>query len=184
MLVILSQVVRKLGKRDQVVKVTGGYARNYLFPNGLATVATKGQLKAREHRMARMQSKLADEKVRAEAIKEKLDNQTIRIEGNVAKDSVKLFGAITSQDIVDLIQKEFGVELDKRQIGLLQPIKRVGVDRIQIDLHQEVDAFINIDVFNPHEPVPTTPEETEEVKTENIEAPAEITEAAPTPKNE
>jgi large subunit ribosomal protein L9 len=150
--VILTQVVPKLGKKDQVVKVARGYARNYLFPRGLAVVASKGQKEALQKRKARTQAKVIEEKEKAETLKEKLDEQTLRIAGNVAKGSTKLFGAVTSQDVVEAIQKEFGVSLDKKQVGLLNPIKRTGIYRIQIDLHQEVDAFINLDVYNPHEP--------------------------------
>jgi large subunit ribosomal protein L9 len=152
MKVILTQVIPKLGKQGQVVNVADGFARNYLFPRKMALVATKGQLKVLELRNARMATKMAEAKSHAEAVKEKLNNQLIRIEGKIGKEGTKLFGAVTSQDIVDLVHQQFGVSLDKRQVGLLQPIKRLGQYKIQVDLHQEVDAFLLLDVYNPNAP--------------------------------
>ena len=165
MKVILTQVIPKLGKQGQVVNVADGFARNYLFPRRLAVVATKGQLNALELRNARMANKIAEARTYAESLKEKLHEQVIRIEGKVGKDSSKLFGAVTAQDIVDLVGQQYGVNLDKRQIALLQPIKRLGQYKIQVDLHQDVDAFLQLDLYDPH-----ATEEKKEVEEEISEA--------------
>ncbi len=170
MKVILTQVIPKLGKQGQVVNVADGFARNYLFPRRMALVATKGQLKALELRNARMATKVAEARSHAEALKEKLNDQLIRIEGKAGKEGTKLFGAVTSQDIVDLIHQQFGLSLDKRQIGLLQPIKRLGQYKIQVDLHQDVDAFLHLDVYNPNAPkdiLPVVEDQPEEVPAES-----------------
>lgn len=172
MKVILKQLVPNLGKEGQVVTVRDGYARNYLFPRGLATLADKSQLKVLELRNAKLASKLADTKSTAVALGEKLNGQSVEIEAKVGKDQTRLFGAITSQDIVDALKKKHGVDLEKKQIGLLEPIKRLGHYVVELDLHREVDAKIDVHVFDPAAPVETAPA----AATTAPEAPAEVDE--------
>ncbi len=150
MKVILNQVVPHLGKKGQVVNVANGYARNYLFPKGYAVVATKGQLHALEVINARIAAKVAAEKDGAESNKEKIDGLSIEIQAKVGNDGKRLFGAITSQDIADRIKDSTGIELDKKQIALLHPIKRVGSYNIQVDLHRQVDAFVTLNIKDPN----------------------------------
>lgn len=152
MKIILLQTVPKLGKEGQVVTVKDGYARNYLFPKGLATLADKGQLAALEKRNARLAAKLAETKASAEALKGKIDGQLVSIEGKVGRELGKLFGAITSQDIADAIKAQLGVSVEKKQVALLEPIKRLGRHSILVDLHREVDAYITVRVFDPAHP--------------------------------
>jgi len=153
MRVILNQMVPKLGKEGQIVKVANGYARNYLFPRGLAVVASKGQLSALEKKLARMEAKIAASKASAEELKAKINGFEMKIVGKVAKDSTKLFGAVTAQDITDEINKAFSLNLEKKQIGLLEPIKKLGIYNIQVDLHRDVDAFVTVNVYDPDAPV-------------------------------
>jgi large subunit ribosomal protein L9 len=152
MKVILNQTVPKLGKEGQVVTVADGYARNYLFPRKLATFAEKGQIKALEARRARMDAKLAETKAAAEALKEKLHGQGVKVEAKVGKEGAKLFGAVTAQDVADAIAKQLGVTLEKKQVGVLEPIKRLGRFDIEIDLHRDVDATVKLHVFDPAHP--------------------------------
>jgi len=153
MKVILNQTVPRVGKAGQVATVKDGYARNYLFPKGLATVADKNQLKALEIRNQRMAAKLAETKSAAEAQKSKIDGVEVKIEAKVGKELGKLYGAITSQDIADALKAQHKFEVEKKQIGLLEPIKRLGVFSIAIDLHRDVDAHISVNVFDPAAPV-------------------------------
>ena len=148
MKIILKQTVPKLGKSGQVVTVKDGYARNYLFPKGLATVAERGQVAALDKRNERLAAKLSETKAAAEALLAKLDGNTVKIEGKVGRDHGKLFGAVTSQDIADAIKAQLGVEVEKKQIALLDPIKRLGRQKVLIDLHREVDAFVTVHVWN------------------------------------
>lgn len=169
MKVILKQTVPKVGKEGQVVNVADGYARNYLFARGLAIVADKKQLSALEKRNERIAAKLAGTKSDAEATGEQLNGTSIRISAKVGKDTGKLFGAVTAQDIADVIQKEAGVALEKKQVALHEPIKRLGNYQIEIDLHREVSAFVNLEIFDPEAPVAVAaPVATEPVSTENI----------------
>lgn len=148
MKVILQQTVHKLGKAGQVVSVADGFARNFLFPKGLARVADKAGIALLE----RLEEKAeADrEKGRDAAIKtaEKLQGTTLRLVGQTAKGNTKLFGAITSGDIVDALKKDSGVEVDKKAVALLHPIKRLGVYDVLIDLHRSADATIKVEVAN------------------------------------
>lgn len=147
MKVILKQAVPKLGKSGQVVNVKPGYARNFLFPKGMAVVAERGQLKALETINARLAAKLADTKAGAEAVGAKLNGQTVKIGAKVGGDG-KLFGAITSQDIADAIQAAFGETVEKKDVALLQPIKRTGKTPIEVDLHRDVDIRMTVLVFD------------------------------------
>lgn len=166
MKVILNQTVPKVGKEGTVVTVADGFARNYLFPRGLAIVADKNQLKALEIRNARLAAKSADAKSAAEALKAKLNGQSVKIAGQVGKDQGKLFGAITAQNIADAVKEQLGIAIDKRQVGVIEPIKKLGLHSVEIDLHREVDAKITVNVFDPAAPVeeaaPEAEAETEE----------------------
>lgn len=175
MKIILLATVPNLGKEGQVVNVKDGYARNFLFPRGLATVASKSQLQVLERKNARVAEKLAATRATADALKEKIDGITVKLEGKVGKDAGKLFGAITSQDIADAIKKTAGVDVDKRQVGLLDPIKRLGNYPLLVDLHRDVDAKITVIVFDPEAPVEAPAAEA---------APAAEEEAAPAAEEE
>lgn len=153
MKVILNQTVPKVGKQGQIVTVADGFARNFLFPQGLAIVAEKNQIKALETRNARVKAKGAATLSAAQTLKEKIEGQTVKIEGKVGKDAGKLFGAITAQDVADAIKKQLGIDVEKKNVGIIQPIKRLGTFPIEIDLHNEVDATINVNVFDPNAPV-------------------------------
>ncbi len=148
MRVILKQSVPKVGKEGQVVSVKPGFARNFLFPQGMAIVADKAQLKALEIRNSRIAQQLEDTKSGAEQQAEKLNGKSVRIQAK-AGELGRLFGAVTSQDVADAIKQDLGVELEKKQVGLLQPIKRLGTFSIEIDLHRLVDCEVNVEVFDP-----------------------------------
>lgn len=152
MKIILNQTVPKLGKAGQIVTVKDGYARNYLFPKGLATLAEKNQIAALEKRNARMAAKLAETKAAAESLQAKLDGGVVKLEGKVGRELGKLFGAFTSQDVADAVKAQLGVEVEKKQVALLEPIKRLGRHRVLIDLHRDVDAHITVHVFDPAHP--------------------------------
>lgn len=153
MKVILNQTVPKLGKEGQVVTVANGYARNFLFPRGLAIVADRNQLAALEKRKARMAAKVAESAAAAQAQGEKLHGQSVKIEGKVGRDAGKLFGAITAQDIADAIKSQLGEDIERKRIGLVNPIKRLGSYDVVLDLHPDVDATVSVVVFDPNAPV-------------------------------
>jgi large subunit ribosomal protein L9 len=162
MKVILNQTVPKVGKAGTVVTVADGFARNYLFPRKLAILADKKQVEALGKRNERIATLTAGEKAAAEALREKLNGGEVRLPGKVGKDTSKLFGAITSQDIVDAIKAKFSVALDKKQVALIDPIKKLGTHHVELDLHLQVSADILVTVFDPNAPVEKVAEPAEE----------------------
>lgn len=146
MKVVLKQMVPKLGKEGQVVNVADGYARNFLFPRGLAALAHKGELTRLERLQKKIESDLEKTRLSAGELGEKLNGLTVRVTGNTAKGQTKLFGAITSTDISNAIKETIGLEIDRHKIVLLHPIKRIGVYEVAVDLHRDVDAVIKVEV--------------------------------------
>lgn len=173
MKVILKQSVPKLGKEGNVVNVKSGYARNFLFPNGMAILADKTQVQALDKRNARLAAKLEETKVEAQNLAERLNGQTIRIPVKSGEGG-KLFGAITSQDIADVVAESLGTTLDKKQVLLAHPIKRLGRQVVELDLHRLVDCRITAIVFDPElgeaEEAEVEEEVTEEEAGESVEA--------------
>ena len=148
MRVILKQTVPKVGKEGQVVRVKNGFARNFLFPRGMAVVADKAQLRVLEARNKRLESQLADTKSAADESASKLDGKSVRIEVKSGTGQ-RLFGAVTAQDIADVIKDQLGVEIDRKIVGILQPIKQLGHFHIEIDLHRQVDCKVTVHVVDP-----------------------------------
>ena len=161
MKVILNQTVPKVGKAGTVVTVADGYGRNYLFPRGLAIIANRAQVDALEKRNARMAEKTATLKAGADALKTKIDGQTVKIEAKLGADGVRLNGAVTSTMIGEAIKAQLGVELEKKQIALHDPIKRLGSYTVDLDLHLSVHAVVNVTVFDPALVVAAAAEEVE-----------------------
>jgi len=151
MKVILNKTVPKVGKEGQIVNVSDGFARNFLFPRQLAIVAEKNQIAALERRHAKSAAKRAEGLTAAQQDAEKLNGQSIRIQGKVGTTG-RLFGAITAQDVADAIKAQLGQEVDRRKIALVQPIKRLGIHPVQLDLHHDVDAIVKVEVFDPEAP--------------------------------
>ena len=171
MKVILNKTVPKVGKEGQVVNVSDGFARNFLFPRQLAIVAEKNQLAALERRHAKNAAKRAEGLASAQQDAEKLNGAIVRIQSKVGSTG-RLFGAITAQDVADAIKAQLGQEVDRRKIALVQPIKRLGVHPVQLDLHHDVDAVVNVEVFDPEAPAYISERLAEETE-EGAAAPAE-----------
>lgn len=146
MKVILKQTVPKLGKEGQVVDVSDGYARNFLFPRGLAVLATPGALKQLERKIAKSAALAAQTKESAKKLAESLGGRTLRLVRKTAPGSTKLFGAVTAEHIAEGIKEQLGVEVDRKHVALLHPIKRLGVYEILLDLHREVEATVRLEV--------------------------------------
>lgn len=171
MKVILNQTVPKVGKAGTVVTVADGFARNYLFPRGLAILADRAQIESLAKRNERAASKVAGENAAAADLGSQLNGKEIRIEGKVGKDSTKLFGAITNADVAEAVKAQLGITLDKKQIALIDPIKRLGTHEVELDLHRDVDAKIRVVVFDPSAPTEPEPQTDSKAETE-AETPA------------
>ncbi|HZK24515.1 MAG TPA: 50S ribosomal protein L9 [Oscillospiraceae bacterium] len=144
MKVILAQDVKALGKKGDVKEVAEGYARNYLFPRGLAVEATGGQLKELQQQQQRTAEKQAKVLAEAERKAAKISGMQIEISMRVGENG-RLFGSVTSGDLAVALQKK-GVKVDKRKIELSEPIKNLGSYPLRIKLHSEVDASLTVKV--------------------------------------
>jgi large subunit ribosomal protein L9 len=144
--VILKEEIKGLGKALELVKVKNGFGHNYLFPRGLAVLATSGARKQLEQERALIEERLKQEKVQWQAIADKLQNVSVTIASRVAEGE-KLYGSVTAQDIANKL-KESGREIDRKNILLAEPIKQLGMYTIKIQLHKEVEAKIKLWVIS------------------------------------
>ena len=140
--VILLQDIEKLGRENDVVKVKDGYARNYLIPRNLAVLSSPNALKTLELRKKARQAKEQIKKKDLEELSKKINSLscTIAVESGVDD---KIFGTVTSEGIRNAIGQE-GVDIDKRNILIEEPIKKLGVYQVKIKLHPEVKAALRI----------------------------------------
>lgn len=146
MKVILKQDVKGLGKKDEIVNASDGYAKNYLIPRGIAVEATSGNV----NETINKQKALADKKQReldtAKDFASKLQGKTVTIKAK-AGESGKLFGAISGKDIADAIKNQFKIDIDKKKIVLDEPIKTVGEHNVEIRIYAGVVTKIIVSVI-------------------------------------
>ena len=143
--VVLSKNVSKLGTSGDLVEVAPGYARNYLIPQGLGTIATPGILRQVEQRREKeRQAKLA-ERQEAESRKTALKTIGRLVIRKQVGEANAIFGTVTSQEVADLIKEQAGLEVDKR--GITVPdINITGHYEVEVKLHPEVTATVDIEV--------------------------------------
>jgi len=142
--VILRDYVEKLGKRGEIVKVSDGYARNYLMARKLALPATEGNKKHVERERRIMETREAEEKSQAEAIASRLSTVDITIARRVGE-TEQLYGSVTATDISDFLKTK-GFEIDRRKLILPEPIKTIGEHDVPLKLHREVTAPLKVKV--------------------------------------
>ena len=140
--VILRQAVENLGKPGEIVKVSNGYARNFLLPRGVAFEATPGNLKRIQLERNRLEAAENERRGTAQGLAEKLEQVQLTFSSRVG-DEGKLFGSVTSADIAQQLEAQ-GFHVEKRQIDLHEPIKALGVYRIPIRLHADVKPEIRV----------------------------------------
>lgn len=142
MKVLLKQDVAKIGKKGEMLEVKEGYARNFLFPNGLAVEAVGGALKQHEEEKKAQDRRKAKEKEEAEVLAAKLKGLTITLRHKAGEEG-RLFGSITSAEIAEAL-KQKGFDIDKKKIHLEDPIRLVGTHSVTTKLHPEVVASIRV----------------------------------------
>src|SRR5215468_2310517 len=142
--VILRDHVEKLGKRGEIVKVSDGYARNYLLPRKLALPATEGNKRHVERERKIMESREAEEKSQAEAIASRLSTIDITIARRVG-DTEQLYGSVTAADISEFLKTK-GFEIDRRKLILPEAIKTLGEHDVPLKLHRDVTAPLKVKV--------------------------------------
>ena len=142
---VLNQDISKLGRAGDLVEVAPGYARNYLLPQKLAVNTTPGILKQVERRREAERQRLAELKVEAEAQKAALEKATSLIISKQEGENEAIFGTVTNQEVADLIQSATSIEIDRRTISVPE-IHKLGTYRVDIKLHPEVSATVEIRV--------------------------------------
>lgn len=145
MKVILLKDVKGQGKKGEVKDVAEGYARNFLFKNKLAVEATPGNLKALEAQKRKSAQKEQEQKEKAIKLKDELAELTLEMKAK-AGEGGRLFGSITSKQIAEKLEKDYGHKIDRRKIELDEPIRSLGYTTVPVKLHPEVSGSIKIHV--------------------------------------
>jgi large subunit ribosomal protein L9 len=143
--VVLQEDIRKLGIAGDLVEVAPGYARNYLFPRGLAVRTTPGVLKQVERRREEIRQRLEQIRQDAESMKTALETIGMFVIKKPVGEKEAIFGTVTSGDVAEAIQEATQKEVDRRDISVPE-INKLGEYKVTIKLHAEVTATINIRV--------------------------------------
>ncbi|MGC9110106.1 MAG: 50S ribosomal protein L9 [Caldimicrobium sp.] len=145
MQVILKKDIPKLGKAGDIIKVKDGFARNYLLPKGLAILANQKNLKALEKERRIILAKAERERKKAQSLAERLQGQTITLYRRVVEEG-RLYGSVSALDIVKALE-ERGIEIDKNQVLLEEPIKSIGVYEVKIKVGADLSVPIKVEVI-------------------------------------
>ncbi len=143
MKVILKENIKSIGKKDEVINVSDGYARNYLFAKNLAVEATPGNLAKLQTQKDSKQFKKSQEKEEAEKIAQRLSKLTIEIKVKAGENG-KIFGGISSKEIAEKLKENYQIEVDKKKIDLKEPIKTIGIKRVDIKLYEGVIGTVKV----------------------------------------
>ena len=144
MQVILLERVAKLGQMGEVVNVKDGYARNFLLPQGKALFASDANRQAFEGQKVQLEARNAETKGEAEKLAQRLDGEQFVIIRQ-ASDAGALYGSVSTRDAADAATGA-GFSIDRRQVALDAPIKELGIHKVTVTLHPEVDCTIELNV--------------------------------------
>ncbi len=143
MKVILLKELRGKGGEGDVIEVAPGFANNYLFTQGYAIKATKGNLRQLEERRnniaKREEVRIAD----ANKLAESLNDKTVKVIAQVG-DEGQLFGSVTAPNVADAIMNDLGIEVDRRRVELGKPIKTAGLHTVGISIYRDIKAKVNV----------------------------------------
>ena len=144
MKVILTQDVKGQGKKDQIIEVSDGYARNFLIPRKLAIVANAQAMSEAKNKEASKQHKIEVEKEEARKLAKQLESITVKIVEAAGNDN-RLYGAVTSKDISEKLAKDHNITIDKKKIVMPEPIKSFGTYKLEVKLYtSEITGSINV----------------------------------------
>lgn len=145
MKVILLADVKGTGKKQEIVNVSDGYARNFLFPKKLAVEATPGAAKEIERKQAAERQREMERRAAAEKKAASLRGKVITVVAKCGAQG-RLYGSVTGQEIADALRAQHGVEVDKRKIDLAEPIRAVGETEVVVKLYPEISAKMTVRV--------------------------------------
>ncbi len=147
MKVILLDNIKGVGKKDEVITASDGYARNFLFPKNLAVEANTENMSKLNAKKNSQQFKKNAEKENAEKIKQKL-NEIVLVVKVKSGESGKIFGGVTAKEISENLKNQFGIEIDKKKIEVKETIKNLGVFNINVKLFEGVNAGLKVNVVS------------------------------------
>ncbi|MCL5037457.1 MAG: 50S ribosomal protein L9 [Chloroflexi bacterium] len=150
MQVILTEDVKKLGRKGELVNVSDGYARNFLFPKGLAQEATNGKIRDLGHKK---QAELQKKESRLDFLKRVRDDlmlKTVRIKAKTGEGG-RLFGSVSSKDIAQAVKKKTGIDFDRQWVSQKDPIKHIGVYQVPVKYASGIDGFVNVEITSTEE---------------------------------
>lgn len=145
MKVILTQDVKSQGKKGDLIKVSDGYANNYLLKRGLAKVATKQALNELEGKRGAEEYRRNQEEVKANNIAERMKDMTVKLTAKAGANG-KLFGSITSKDVAEALKEQYNITVDKRKINLPDGIKTCGVTDVKVSLYTGISGTFKVEV--------------------------------------
>ncbi|MFZ5917974.1 MAG: 50S ribosomal protein L9 [Chloroflexota bacterium] len=143
MKVLLTKDVTGVGKAGEIKRVADGYARNFLLPQGLAVPAQTGQIKQAQERHQAEQKKSARQAADAQTLAARMAQLTLTFQVKAGEQD-KLYGSITSGDIVQELEKKIGRQVDRRKVLLDEPIKQLGAYQVNIKLTSEVTGVVTV----------------------------------------
>ena len=147
MKVILLADIKGVGKKDEVINASDGYARNFLFPKNLALEANKENMaKLKSKNDAKAYQKEMDIKA-AKEVAEKINSITMKLEVKAGENG-KIFGGVTAKEIAENLNKEYKIDIDKKKVLLSETIKTIGVHNIEIKLYEGIIAKLKLNVVS------------------------------------
>ena len=159
--ILLLEAIKGLGSEGDTVSVRAGYARNFLFPRKLAIPVNQGNRKQIESLKIAKEKRIAEELEASKSLAEKIGQVSISIAVKTG-DNGKMFGSVTSTDILARLEEE-GIQLEKKQLNVAQPIKDLGSHKIQVKLNSEIEATFNLEIVSEN---PIIAESEEEISNE------------------
>ena len=147
MKLILKENIKKIGNIGDIVEVSDGFARNFLIPKEKAMLYTKGNFKQVEHLKKKDSEKIEKELVEAKELAEKINLISLQVKVKSGKEG-KLFGSVTNKEIAEILLKENNIELDRKKIDLKEPLKKLGIHEVSINLYKDVNASIKVDLIS------------------------------------
>lgn len=145
MKVILKQDVKGLGKKEDMVNVSDGYARNFLFPKGLAVEASANNINVMNTRKEAEKSKKDRELAQARELASKIKETTVVIRTKAGENG-KLFGSITNKDVTERLKADFNLDIDKKKLNMPEAIKSLGTFEVEVKLYPEVSSKLTVKV--------------------------------------
>ena len=145
MKVILIKDVKSLGKEGDLVNAKTGYARNFLLPNGLAIEATNENMKNWKEEKKKQELQRQEDVKKAQELKDQIENTKLEIKTKVGKGD-RLFGAITTKDIAEALQKQAGISVDKKKIELKENIRSLKSTTVPIRVYPEIVANLQVEI--------------------------------------